>query len=102
MLSYFRHSMRMTPTTMTLTLPVIHMNGTSRERLMDAIEEAYSKVGDAMSALAQTAPNGRDYYPAGPEAFEKAIEEHMSRVARLQTVREELEFIANETPQPKI
>jgi hypothetical protein len=91
-----------TPMTMRLSLPVIHMNGTSRERLMDAIEEAYSKVGDAMSALAQTAPNGRDYYPAGPEAFERAVAEHQSRMTRLQSVREELEFIANETPQPKI
>lgn len=44
-----------------------------------------------MDALAQTAPNARDYYVQGPDAMREAVEQHEIRQLRLDTVRAELE-----------
>jgi hypothetical protein len=39
-------------------------------------------------------PNGRDYYPAGPEAFAAAVNENEARIAKLREVFAELEEMA--------
>ena len=77
-----------------LQLPCIHLNGTSREGLLEALCNASNALNDAYSALKQTAPNGRDYYPLGAEAMEKATEEHMSRLRRLDEIKDEIDAIA--------
>ena len=48
--------------------PTIHANGTTKERLLEAIEGASLALKIAEEKLAQTAPNGRDYYPQGAYA----------------------------------
>lgn len=78
----------------TLQLPLIHMNGTSRESLDDAIETAHRAITDAMDALKHCAPNGRDYYPLGPQALTDAINQHRNRQHQLDEVRRELEAMA--------
>lgn len=79
----------------TLQLPTIHLNGTSRDGLVDPLVEAYGKLGDAYDSLKQTAPNGRDYYPQGPAAFEAARQQHESRLRRVDELRSELEELIN-------
>jgi ferredoxin-NADP reductase len=79
---------------MPLAIPTIHLNGTSREMLSDQLCEAYSAVRIAGDTLAKAAPNGRDYYPQGPEAFEQAVREHYARMAKLRDVMKEIETIA--------
>lgn len=74
--------------------PTIHLNGTSRESLLEALETAYRKLGEAYDALKQTAPNGRDYYPQGPNAIGQATSEHFARLKRIDEVRDELEALA--------
>lgn len=74
-----------------MTLPTIHLNGTSPERLVEALETAYDKLREAREALAETAPNGRDYYPQGPQALYAAQDEHLARDNKLQQVMAELE-----------
>lgn len=81
-----------------LRVPTVHLNGTSKERLLEAIEEAYTAVGVALEKLSETAPNGRDYYPQGPDAINQAQDEHRARLQKLQDVREELEYLANALP----
>jgi hypothetical protein len=76
-----------------MTLPTIHMNGTSLRHLQEANEKASGAIREAIEALAQTAPNGRDYYPQSNEAIHDAMEEHWARMNRLQLVRLELEHI---------
>lgn len=76
-----------------MTLPTIHLNGTSLQALMDANDKAYRALGEAMEALAQAAPNGRDYYPQGPDALRAAISEHETRMGLLVIARRELEKI---------
>lgn len=44
----------------------------------------------AQAALAECAPNGRDYYPLGAGAINRASLEHAERVCKLESVREEL------------
>jgi len=77
-----------------MRIPSIHMNGTSAESLLESLLEAYSAVNKAVDAVAAAAPNARDYYPQGDNAFVEAREEHRSRLERLQSVQEELMEIA--------
>lgn len=77
-----------------MTIPTIHLNGTSAERLLDDINNAYSALTEALRAVAHTAPNGRDYYVQPAGSFEQAQNEHYSRIARLVAVQTELQQIA--------
>jgi hypothetical protein len=43
-----------------LAIPTIHLNGTSREQLLKDLQKAANRVRDALAAVEQTAPNGRD------------------------------------------
>jgi len=74
--------------------PTIHMNGTGREALLDQVTDAASALYKALDALSEAAPNGRDYYPQGPAAFEQARTEHQSRADRLRSVLSELQALA--------
>ena len=76
-----------------LIVPCVHGNGTSKNSLMDALEKAYTAIGDAYDALRETAPNGRDYYVYEGDPFERAREEWRSRMLRLDSVRKEIEAI---------
>jgi len=78
--------------------PTIHLNGTPKERLLEQIENAYGKLGEAIKALANAAPNGRDYYPQGSDAIYRAQDEHSARMKKLLEVRKELEDLANALP----
>jgi hypothetical protein len=76
-----------------MQLPTIHHNGTSKERLIEALCEASAKLDDAYQALKQTAPNGRDYYPQGPEALQRATAEHLDRLRRVDAVKNEIDAL---------
>lgn len=75
-------------------IPTIHINGTSRERLLEALVNANDALIRAQMAVAETAPNARDYYPQGPDAIRHADREHLARMQKLIDVRQELEDIA--------
>ena len=73
-----------------MRVPTIHNNGTSLEDLSDRVETAINALTDAVTALEQMAPNGRDYYPQGPEAITEATAEHRDRLRRVRGVLSEL------------
>jgi len=77
-----------------ILVPCVHSNGTSKESLLDAIEDAYSKLGDAYESLRETCPNGRDYYVYKDNPYERARNEWLDRLKRIDSVREELGAIA--------
>jgi hypothetical protein len=77
-----------------MQIPTIHINGTSRERLLEGLVAANDALLKAQQAVAETAPNARDYYPQGPDAIRAAEREHYSRLTRIINVRQELEEIA--------
>lgn len=74
-----------------MQLPTIHLNGTSKERLIESLCEASQALDLAYSALKQTAPNGRDYYPQGPDALTIATDEHIRRLLRLDGIKKEID-----------
>jgi hypothetical protein len=74
-------------------LPTIHLNGTSRERLVEQLCEASAALDAAYEALKRAAPNGRDYYPQGPAAMEAAEREHRDRMARVDAVKQEVDAL---------
>lgn len=76
-----------------MIIPTIHLNGTSKQRLIDDLVEAGSAIQLAQKALAAAGPNGRDYYPQGPAAFTAAVDEHDSRLDRLRSVYKEIEAL---------
>jgi len=73
----------------TVIAPIIHLNGTSKEMLMDELEAAYYALGNAYDAVKKSGPNGRDYYPV-PGLMEKAVEQHSSRLTAIDAVRESI------------
>ena len=74
--------------------PTIHLNGTSKQELIDQLCDACNALNDAASAIANTRPNGRDYYVQDDRNFPKALEEHSRRINLLISVRNELMQIA--------
>ena len=70
--------------------PTIHLNGTSADELIEQLDRAQRAVLDATKALAQAAPNGRDYYPQGATAAVQAIGEHRVRLTALAGIRTDL------------
>ena len=76
-----------------MTLPTVHLNGTSAKDLYADLERAYDAIQVAWEVLRRAAPNGRDYYPQGPRVVYQAEDEHVSRLQRLQSVQQELELL---------
>jgi hypothetical protein len=77
--------------TRSMLKPTVHLNGTSRGELERLHEQAFHKLGEAIDSLLEAAPNGRDFYTQGDSAYAEARKEHEARVARVRSVRGEIE-----------
>ena len=73
-----------------LTVPTVHLNGTSRDELLRQVQDAGQAVWQALDALAKASPNSRDYYPQGVLAYPAARGEHDRRCQALRKVYHEL------------
>ena len=73
-----------------MRVPTIHLNGTGRETLLVQLENAGSALREALEALREASPNGRDYYPQGDGAGTEALREHMTRLERVKSVLTEI------------
>jgi len=74
-----------------MQLSTIHLNGTSKEALVKALCDASEALEAAYQSLKQTTPNGRDYYPQGNQALKVALDEHDSRLRRVDSVKKEID-----------
>ena len=83
-----------TPSSFPLTVPTVHLNGTSYDGLFVPICDAAGDIRRTIRSLEECAPHGRDYYLQGNSALAVATSEHLSRVARLQSVLDELQAMA--------
>lgn len=70
--------------------PTVHLNGTSKGALMEGYGNAYAALEAAMAALSEACPNGRDYYPQGPDAFVAARDEHIAQMGALRDIRDNM------------
>lgn len=75
----------------TLLGPVVHLNGTARDDLMEGYQAAMAAVRLARKALQATYPHGRDYPNGG---LLDASEAHGYRLAHLNDMERELEALA--------
>lgn len=75
------------------TLPLVHLNGTSRGELLESYIDSSNAVRHALEIVRRNAPNARDYYPLGTGKAEAAMREHEERCAKLSAVLEELTAI---------
>jgi hypothetical protein len=79
--------------------PSIHLNGTDAQSLFDGYRNAHKAIRAAQEALAQCAPNGRDYYMQeatpglGRDATGEAMSEHRARMAALEVIERDLEAL---------
>lgn len=81
----------------TLQMPCVHLNGTGRETLVEGYMEARHKVMDAIEAIRKIEFNPRDYYvleDVAPGAWNRAREQHIVRLLKLEEIAEELLAIA--------
>ena len=69
--------------------PTLNINGSSAFDLIDPRRTAMDLLLDAIDALKQATPNGRDY-PNDPMACVADRTTHFDRLAALHTLREEL------------
>lgn len=78
---------------MNLTTPTVHLNGTSFKTLW----EDYSAAADAHREFTRVFGciefNARDYYPQGPQAWEKALKEREAINQKLRDIGEYIETI---------
>lgn len=77
-----------------MIIPTIHLNGTSRDSLLEGYAASVLAIRNAIVVLGYTAPNARDYYPQGAWAYQEALGEHRARLAKLDSVLAEIEAIA--------
>ena len=82
-----------------MIFPTLHLNGTSKGDLLEGWLKISHALNDAITALCQEGPNGRDYYLAGPMGLHTAQREHEARIAKVKEVKAEVdqivEFIAD-------
>lgn len=77
-----------------MRVPTIHSNGTSRDELLDQQVNAGNGLRAAIAALEDAAPNARDYYFQGADAFTEAQREHAARIERVSAVLAEVTELA--------
>jgi hypothetical protein len=73
--------------------PTVHLNGTSKEHLLDAAQAALTATREARDKLQATYPNGRDYYPQGDVAHRLAVDEWKTLDEHLCAVTEHLTLL---------
>lgn len=79
-----------------LIIPIIHSNGTSRRMLNDQWSGAYASLQEAYGKLQESSPHMRDFYiqTDGQKVYNKACEQHMARLQKVQDVMDELEALS--------
>ena len=75
------------------TFPTVHLNGTSRNELLEGYIDACNAVSHAVDIVRKNGPNMRDYYIAGPAHGAAAMTEHEARLEKLEAVLAELREI---------
>ena len=74
-----------------VTLPSIHLNGTSAKTLGEEIRKACSDLMMARMSVAAMTVHARDHYvKADPNSFAKARDEQAARLQKLDDMHKEL------------
>jgi hypothetical protein len=71
-----------------MTLPTIHLNGTSRADLQSGWDNAAEKLHDFMEAFGSIEFNARDYYVQGPSAWTEASDARYDINRKIREIRD--------------
>ena len=74
----------------TLIAPRVNLNGDTKQSLQQSLIDACHAIKEAQAKLRDTAPNARNFYVIGTDAYSRARNEHMDRAERLQSVYDDL------------
>lgn len=75
--------------------PIVNINGTSREELLNQWRRAHEALLNAETALRECTPHGRDFQTDRTgQLYNEAREQHMIRLAHLIAIRKEVEAVA--------
>ena len=69
--------------------PTVHLNGTSKEALLDQYHTVISALRVALEAMVDAEPHARDYYPQGEGAFTLAQRESAWRLSQVLIIQDE-------------
>lgn len=82
-----------------LMVPSIHLNGTSASEIIKQLEAVVDALRQTEEAMTAAAPNARDYYVQGPDAYKTACAQWADRLLKVSGVKEEvfavLEVVVN-------
>ncbi len=73
--------------------PVINLNGTSANSLVEEYKTASHALREAINAVQNITVHGRDYQTAPEGCYQKARSEQTARLQKLETVLEEIESL---------
>ena len=74
-----------------LVVPTIHLNGSGKANLLEALQTAAEAVHAARDAISETCPHGRDYYVQDdPKALNKACLQYTNQVMALEDIGAQL------------
>ena len=79
---------------MALSIPTIHVNGTSKRDLIHPLLAARESLEVALMKVAEACPNGRDYHLQGAGATQEALRQHNNRLHNIKAAYDELGEIA--------
>lgn len=71
-------------------IPLVNINGTTCDTLASRSRDGYLAVQSAITELTRMAPHGRDYQLSPTGDYEKAIEQHKTRLHILDQMKTEL------------
>ena len=83
-----------TTDTLTITAPVINMNGSSRRSLLADHIACMETLRAALKALGTIMPHGRDYQTAKTGQYETARADMVRRIQTVHAIRDEVEQVA--------
>lgn len=81
----------MLQTGLELILPVVNMNGTSREELIEQRRHQLDWLRAALGAFRNAVPHARDWQTDPQRGYTKAREIHARRVTLLNKIKNEIE-----------
>ena len=73
-----------------LIVPTVHLNGTSKNALLEQRQKAWDAINKAFWALNEGCPNARDFYVQDDGAFTRAANRHRARLDQLKAISDEL------------
>lgn len=74
-------------------IPTVHWNGDTQQTLTDQNMAVYRAADKLLTALNEAGPNGRNFYPQGPQALWDAQVEHKARWEAVNKIKRDMEEI---------